>query len=137
MALYAAEFFAQCVYGSDLTYDDLLAAEGKLKPAMTAALEQNGAEFIHFEEMGDTMRVQCVFTTHDEHLFHEICDAFAPLMDGHIEARLLFVDKNLDSLHYYAISENKWQEAVLHMPVAGPLANILLEQNPPQKKKVS
>jgi len=135
MAHYAAELFVQCVYGLDLTYDELIATEGELKPAMTTILEQNGAEFIHFEEMGDTMRVQCVFTTYGENLFHAVCDAFAPLMDGRIEARLLYVDKDLDGLHYYTINEKKWQEAVLRMPAAGPLSKTLREQDPPSKKK--
>ena len=135
MAHYAAELFVQCVYGLDLTYDELITAEGELKLSMTAALEQNGAEFIHFEEMGDTMRAQCVFSVHGEHLFHAVCDAFAPLMDGRVEARLLFVDKDLDSLHHYAISEKKWREAVLRLPAAGPLTKALREQSPPSKKK--
>jgi len=134
MAHYAAELFVQCVYSLDLTYHELLATEGELKPALTAALEQNGAQFIHFEEMGDTMRVQCVFPAHDEYLFHAVCDAFAPFMDGRVEARLLFVDKNLDLLHYYTISEKKWQEAVLALPAAGPLTRALREQDPPSKK---
>ena len=135
MAHYVAELFVQCVYDLDLTYHELLAAEGELKPALTAALEQNGAEFIHFEELGDTMRIQCVFSAHGDHLFHAVCDAFAPLMDGRIEARLLFVEKNLDVLHYYTISEKKWQEAVLHLPAAGPLTNALREQDPTSKKQ--
>ena len=135
MAHYAAELFVQCVYGLDLTYEELIATEAELKLAITAILEQNGAEFIHFEEMGDTMRVQCVFNTYGERLFHTVCDAFAPLMDGRIEARLLYVDKDLDGLHFYTISEKKWQEAVLHMPAAGPLTNTLRDQNPPSKKK--
>jgi len=135
MAHYATELFVQCVYSLDLTYHELLAVEGELKPSLTAALEQNGAEFIHFEEKGDTMRIQCVFSAHGEHLFHAVCDAFAPLMDSRVEARLLFVDKNLDVLHYYTISEKKWQEAVLCLPVAGPLSKSLREQDPPSKKK--
>jgi len=134
MARYAAELFVQCVYCLDLTYDELIAAESELKPAINAILEQNEAEFIHFEALGDVMRVQCVFTIHGEDLFHAVCDAFAPLMDGRIEARLLFVDKDLDDLHYYTVSEKKWQEAVLHMPAAGPLTSALREQDPPSIK---
>ena len=133
MAHYAAELFVQCVYGLDLTYDELIKTEGALKVAMTAVLEQNGGEFIHFEEMGDTMRVQCVVNEYAENLFYAVCDAFAPLMDGRGEARLLFVDKDLDGLHYYTVSERNWQEAVLHMPAAGPLTKTLREQDPKNK----
>ena len=135
MARYAAELFVQCVYSLELTYDELIAAEGELKVAMTAILEKNDAEFIHFEEMGDMMRVQCVFSTYGENLFHAVCDGIAPLMNGTVEARLLFVDKDLDSMHFYTVSDKKWQEAVLHMPAAGPLTRTLREQDPPTKKK--
>ena len=134
MARYAAELFVQCVYSLDLTYDELIEAEGELKVAMTAVLEKNGAEFIHFEEMGDTIRAQCVFSTYGETLFHAVCDGIAPLMNGTIEARLLFVDKDLDGMHFYTVSDRKWQEAVLHMPAAGPLTRTLREQDPPAKK---
>lgn len=131
MAQYAAELFVQCVYSLELSYEDLIAAEAELKVQFTSILEQNGAEFIHFEEMGDTMRVQCVFATYTENLFHSICDLLAPFMDGRVEARLLFVNKDLNFLHIYTISNNSWQECSLHMPAAGPLTRELREQDPP------
>lgn len=133
MAHYATELFIQCTYSLALTYDELLLREGELKAAMAAALEKTGAEFLHFEEMGDTMRVQCVFNTYRESLFHTICDAFAPLMDGRVEARLLFVSKDLDSLHLYTISDNSWKEAVLEIPPAGPIGMALREKDPQPK----
>ena len=133
MAHYAAELFVQCVYSLDLTYHELIEAEGALKISMTAILEQHGGEFIHFEEMGDTMRAQCVFNEHSESLCHAVCDALAPLMDGRVEARLLCIDKDLDALLYYTLSQNTWQEAALRLPLAGPLSKALREQKPKNK----
>ncbi len=130
MAHYAAELFVQCVYSLDLTYHELLETEGALKISMTAILERKGGEFIHFEEMGDTMRAQCVFHEHSESLCHALCKALAPLMDGRVEARLLLVDKDLDALLYYTLSQGTWQEAALRIPLAGPLSQALREQNP-------
>lgn len=133
MAHYETELFVQCVYSLELSYHDLLEREAELKLAINEALENNGAEFIHFEPMGDTMRAQCMFAAHAEDLFHEICKGLAPHMDGNVEARLLFVHKNLDLLHIYTISKKKWKEACLSLPLSGPIAKALLEQKAAKK----
>ena len=129
MAQNATEFFAQFVYSLELSYDSVMERESELKAAVVAILEQNSGEFIHFEEMGDTMRAQCVFARYEEALFHDICDDIAPYMDSFVEARLLFVDKDLHSLHVYTISNGKWQECSLSLPASGPLSLALLEQD--------
>jgi len=133
MAQFATELFVQCVYGLELSYHELLEKEAELKLTMTAILEQGGGEFIHFEEMGDTMRVQCMFVEYGEHIFHPLCESMAPLMDGHVEARLLFVSKDLDFLHIYTISKKRWQESCLHLPAPGPLTKALRDQDPPSR----
>lgn len=129
MAQNATELFAQFVYSLELTYDSLLEREGELKSEFAVILEQNGGEFIHFEEMGDTMRVQCAFAQYAEELFHDICEDLAPLMDGFVEARLLFVDKDLETMHIFTVSNGNWQESCLRLPDSGPLAKALLEKN--------
>lgn len=129
MAQNATELFAQFVYSLELSYHSLLERESELKVLATEILEQNGGEFIHFEEMGDTMRAQCVFARYDEDLFHDICEDVAPLMDGFVEARLLFVNKDLDELHIYAINNGKWSESCLRLPHAGPIGKAVLEKN--------
>lgn len=130
MAQHAAELFVQCVYSPDLSYDDLLALEGSLKLDLTEIMETRGGEFIHFEEMGDTMRAQCVFPEYRESLFHGICDSLAPFMDGRVEARLLFVDKDLDAVHFYAVSGNEWRESCVGLPAPGPLTTAFRDQDP-------
>lgn len=128
MAHNATELFAQFVYSPDLSYHSLMERESELKTAVTGILEQYGGEFIHFEEMGDTMRAQCAFARYEEDLFHDLCDDIAPHMDSFVEARLLFVNKDLDTLHIYAISNGNWRESCLSLPDAGPLTRELLER---------
>ena len=129
MARNATELFAQFVYSLELSYDSLLERESELKTSFTAILEQYGGEFIHFEEMGDTMRAQCAFDRYEEDLFHDICDDIAPQMDSFVEARLLFVNKDLDFLHIFVINSGKWQESCLRLPEAGPLSRPLLAKD--------
>jgi hypothetical protein len=129
MAQYATELFAQFVYSLELSYHDLLEREADLKVSLALVLEQHGGEFVHFEEKGDTMRVQCVFDKYDEELFHSICDEIASGIDSHVEARLLFVSKDLDFLHIFTMHEEKWQECCLSLPQAGPLGRALLENS--------
>lgn len=129
MAQNATELFVQFVYSLELSYDSLLEREGELKLEFAAILEQNGGEFVHFEEMGDTMRVQCMFAQYEEELFHDICDDLAPLMDGFVEARLLFVDKDMETLHIFTVCNGAWQESCLRLPTSGPLGRALLEKN--------
>ena len=121
MAHFASELFVQCVYAPDLSYDGLLTLEGELKFALTAIVEKHGAEFIHFEEMGDTVRMQCVFAEFGERVAQAVCREAAVLMDGRVEARLLFVDKDMDALLFYCLSEGEWRESCLSLPPAGPI----------------
>lgn len=133
MAQHATELFVQCVYSLELSYHELLEKEADLKQAMTAIFEEGGGGFIQFEEMGDTMRAQCMFPEYGEHIFHPVCEKMAPLMDGRVEARLLFVNLDLDFLHVYIISQGQWRESCLHLPEAGPLTRALRDQDPPSR----
>ncbi len=128
MASFATELFAHFVYSPELSYHDLLAREGSLKTFVTQVLDECGGEFAHFEALSDTLRAQCVFTQHDEELFHEICEKLAPAMDADVEGRLLFVSKELDFLHIYALSNGSWEESCINLPMAGPLGRALMEE---------
>ena len=129
MAHNATELFAQFVYSLELSYHSLLERETELKAAVAGIWEQYGGEFIHFEEMGDTIRAQCVFAKYEEDLFHDICEDIAPHMDSFVEARLLFINKDLDTLHLYTISNGNCRESCLSLPIAGPLGLALLERD--------
>lgn len=130
MARFATELFIQCVYSLDLSYHDLLEREAALKVELTTILEQSEGEYIHFEVMGDVMRVQCVFPRYAEDVFHALCGRVAPLMDGQVEAKMLFVSKDLDFLHIYTLSKGEWLESCLHVPAAGPLTRALRDLDP-------
>jgi hypothetical protein len=131
MAHHTTELFVQCVYSLELSYQDLMEIEAGLKPALAVIFEEHGGEFLHFEGISDTLRSQCMFSSYSEDLFHSLCDRLAPLMDGRVECRLLFVSKDLDTLHIYTVSRGAWRESCLHLPAAGPLTVALRDQDPP------
>jgi hypothetical protein len=135
MARYAVEMFGHLVYSPELSYDDLLSLESDLMVGLTGIIAGQGGEFTHFEAMGDTMRVQCVFVEHGEKLFHSFCSELALLMDGNVEARVLFVDKDLDMLHVYTLNGGTWRECCISLPAPGPLT--LAMRDPPAKRKRS
>lgn len=128
MAQHASELFAQCIYSPDLSYEQLLALEADMKLELNKILEERGGEFIHFEELGDTLRVQCVFAESEENLFHSVCEEIAPLMDGTVEARLLFVDKDLEGVSFYVVNRGEWQEGFVSLPPAGPITLALRDK---------
>ncbi|MDL2279286.1 hypothetical protein LJC15_01300 [Desulfovibrio sp. OttesenSCG-928-G11] len=137
MAQFATELFVQCVYGAEISYEELLTLEGEIKVALTDVMEKNGGEYIHFEEMGDTMRMQCVFPEFDENLFHAVCEGAANLMDGRVEARMLFVDKDLDGALFYTLSDGDWQECMVGLAPAGPITIAQRDKDPLPRRRVS
>jgi hypothetical protein len=130
MARYDTEMFCRFVYSPELSYEALLALEAALKVALTAVLDEGGGEFIHFEETGDALRVQCVFAGYDEDAFHALCDRIAPLTDGRTEAGMLFVDKDLQLLHVYALHDGMWRECCVALPAPGPLSAAATDKEP-------
>ncbi|MDR2124464.1 MAG: hypothetical protein LBP38_05730 [Desulfovibrio sp.] len=119
MARHDAEMFCRFVYSPDLSYEALLTLEAALKVELAAVLGEGGGEFIHFEETGDALRVQCVFAGYDEDVFHALCEKIAPLTDGRAETCMLFVDKDLQLLHVYALHDGAWRECCVGLPVPG------------------
>ena len=119
MAQYATELFAHFVYSPEMSYHELLDKEEELKIFFSRLVEDHSGDFLHFEADGDALCAQCVFTEYTEDRFHDFCDGLAPAMDGTVEARLLFVSKNLDFLHIFAVEKGTWTESVIHLPPAG------------------
>ncbi len=133
--LVATEMFAQFVYSPELTYDDLHSREDELRAFTEALLIKRGAEFINFEPMGDTLHAQCVFKGYGEDIGHGLCEDLAPLMDTMMEGRLLFVQKDLQLLSLYTLSQKTWQEATLTLPMAGPIGRSLYASHAKKPKK--
>jgi hypothetical protein len=124
MAHYMTELFAHILYSPNLSYHDLLDREEELKGFLGLLLETHGGEFLQFEAQGDALLVQCVFPGYGEDLFHALCDALAERMLGDTETRLLFVSKDLTLLHLYILSQGRWQESLLSLPL-GPIGKTL------------
>ncbi|MDL2209511.1 hypothetical protein LJC26_01740 [Desulfovibrio sp. OttesenSCG-928-O18] len=142
MSFYKVELFGHVVYSPDLSYHDLLDREEAVKNTVQEILEKAEGSFIHFEALGDTLRFQCVLPEEREEVFHAICDNLAPHVKDGLDARLLIVDKDLDTLYSYVIVSGRWQEAVIGLPPAGKLAKAapvtlgrLPTDHPQQKKK--
>ena len=141
MSFHKIELFGHVVYSPDLSYDDLLSREEEVKALVQGILERAGGEFIHFEALGDTLRFQCVLPEERESVFHAICDNLAPHVKNGLDARMLLVDKDLDTLYSYSITGGKWQEAVIGLLPSGYLATtqpVKLARMPtdhPQPKK--
>lgn len=125
MATFKMELFGHIVYSPDLSYHDLLEREDQAKTKVQDALEKASAEFIHFEALGDILRFQCVLPEEDSVVFHAICDELAPFVSDGLDARLLLVDKDLDTVYFYSISGGKWQEGTVGLPPSGYLAPAL------------
>ena len=137
------ELFGHIVYSPELSYHDLLAREEEVKALLQGVLENVGGEFIHFEALGDSLRFQCAFAEENNDTFHHVLDAMAPNIKKDVDARVLLVDKDLDTLYYYSIANGRWQEAVVGLPPAGYLAEaepvvvrkIQTDHDKPKKKK--
>lgn len=141
MAFHNVELFGHVVYSPDLSYDDLLSREEEIKVTAQGVLEKAKGEFIHFEALGDALRFQCVLPEEREEAFHAICDNLAPFVKNGLDARLLMVDKDLNTLYFYSITGGKWQEAVVGLLPSGsvmPPKAVKLEKPPtdhPKSKK--
>jgi hypothetical protein len=126
MAYHMTELFAQILYSSSLSYHDLLDREEELKAFLGLLVETHNGEYLHFEAQGDALQVQCVFPEYGEDFFHTLCDSLAGKAKGEVEARLLFVSKDLSFLHLYIVSEGRWRESFLRLPL-GPIGNALAD----------
>jgi hypothetical protein len=126
MATHKTELFGHLVYSPELSYEELLSREEGVTTLLQSVLTEHGADFLHFEALGDTLRIQCMFQDGDEGFYQGICAAVAPAMKNGISARFLLVDKDLETLHCYGLSNGAWQEAVMQLPGPGDLDRAAL-----------
>lgn len=118
MGNYLCEMFGHFEYGEDLTYQELLDREAMLTRDTQELLQDFQAVHLNYIPLGDALMLQCVFKRYDPELFQEICDGLSPLLCQAVTGRVLFVDKLLNSLHIYSLTEQGWQEADLRIPGA-------------------
>ncbi len=130
-----ADLFAQFMYSSKLSYEDLYEKESSIKAFTLELLAKHGARFANYEAMGDALHVHCVFDSFDEELAHSLCDALAPHMDSTLEGRLLFVCRDFSVFGFYTLAETKWQEAMMQLPFAGEIGKNIARQHLNTKRR--
>lgn len=116
MGNYLCEMFGYFEYSEQMTYQELLDREAMLTRDTQELLQEFQAAHLHYTPLGDVLMLQCVFKRYDPELFHEICDGLSPLLCQAVTGRVLFVDKQLNSLHMYSLTEQDWHEADLRIP---------------------
>ena len=117
MPKFRCELFGHFVFAEDLSYADLLGKEARLKEELSELFTQAGFAHTHFTPVGDFLLVQGAAVEHDQDLFHEVCKAVSQLLDEGVEARLLFVDRFLDSVYFYVLNSENWWESFLEWPM--------------------
>ena len=117
MSKFRCELFGHFIFAEELSYADLIQKEAQMKEELSGLFAQAGFTHTHFTPSGDFLLVQSVAAEHDQDLFHEICDAVSQLLNESVEARLLFVDRFLDSVYFYVLNNETWQETFLEWPL--------------------
>ena len=131
MPKHRTELFGQLIYAPEISYEDLLPLEEQLTAFVTEKLEAAKAKFIHFEPEADRTCFQCVFNEFGEELFASIGAELKKRTDARCECKLFFVDKELSSVYFYALSKGKLKASKMDLPAAGPIDRALREE---QKK---
>jgi len=117
MPKFRCELFGHFIFAEELTYAGLMEKEGQLKEELSGLFAQAGFVHLHFTSTGDFLLVQGVVAEHDQDVFQEVCEAVSQLLDESVGARLLFVDRFLDSVYFYALNNETWQETFLEWPL--------------------
>ncbi|MDR0239325.1 MAG: hypothetical protein LBI88_03715 [Deltaproteobacteria bacterium] len=117
MPKFRCELFGHFTFAEELSYADLLEKEVQLKEELSGLFAQADFVHLHFTSTGDFLLVQGVAVEHDQDLFQEVCEAVSQLLDESVEARLLFVDRFLDSVYFYALNNETWRETFLEWPL--------------------
>ena len=114
---FRCELFGHFVYAEELSYSELLDKELILKSELSTLLATSGYAHIHFSSTGDFLLVQGVTIEYDQDYFHELCEDVQQLLDEHVQARILFVDRLLNSVVLYLINNRCWKENCIELPM--------------------
>ena len=117
MPKFRCELFGHFIFAEELSYAELLAKEAQLKEELSELFAHAEFAHMHFTSTGDFLLVQGVAAEHDQNLFQEVCEAVSQLLDEDVEARLLFVDRFLDSAYFYVLNSETWRETFLEWPL--------------------
>ena len=117
MPKFRCELFGHFIFAEELSYADLMEKEARMKEELSGLFAQAGFVHVHFTPIGDFLLVQGVTSDHEQDLFQEVCEAVSQILDEGVEARLLFVDRFLDSVYFYALNNETWWETFLEWPL--------------------
>jgi len=117
MSTLRCEVFGHFIFSEKLSHTDMLQKETQIKEELSGLFSQAGFTHTRFTSTGDFLLVQSVAAKYDQDVFQEICDAVSQLLDEGVEARLLFVDRFLDSVYFYALNNETWQESFVEWPL--------------------
>lgn len=115
-----SEVFGEFTYAQSMSYEDLLTHEEKLLENLDRIFLDAGAEYLDFTPLGDILKLQCGFETHDLDLFQDVAQKIARVLPKKVRGRLVCLQKNLDSFHIYWLSRGQWREADIDLPAKAP-----------------
>ncbi|MDR1125126.1 MAG: hypothetical protein LBM64_03570 [Deltaproteobacteria bacterium] len=133
MPKFRTELFGQFIYDPEISYEDLLPLEEELINLVTARLEEFRGRFITFESEGDRTYFQCLFQDFGAAMCADISKSLKTLTagkggpGGRIEGKLLFVDKELSGVCFYALNKGKASGREVELPAAGSIDKALAE----------
>ena len=117
MPKFRCELFGHFIFAEELSYAELLEKETRLKEDLSGFFARAGFAHIHFTSTGDFLLMQGAAAEHDQDVFHEVCESVSQLLDEGVGARLLFVDRFLDSAFFYVLNNETWQESFFEWPL--------------------
>lgn len=118
-----SELFAHFSYDDSLTYEALLEVEEDLTRDVELLLQRAGAAHLDFTPLGDALMFQCVFEAHRLYVYRKIALEIAALLPQGVRGRLLYIDKNFESMHVFWLRPGEWQEEERPVP-EDPPANL-------------
>jgi len=117
MPKFRCEFYGHFIFAEELSYAELLEKEAQLKEKLSVFFAQAGFAHMHFTSTGDFLLMQGAVAEHDLGLFQEVREAVIHLLDEKVEARLLFVDRLLNSVYFSVLNNETWRETLLEWPL--------------------
>lgn len=116
MSIFSCTMHGHIMYDDNITYQELMETEERVKVNMRAALEECGGQHFDFTPQADSLLVECVFPEVDREKNRAICDSVIRLFGSTVLARFMFVDKQMDGVVFYFLGRGKWHEQALSIP---------------------
>ncbi len=110
------EMFCHLIYAENLSYEELLEKENQIIPDINQVLLELEASYINFEQLGDSLNVQCVLTSNELEQLKSMANDIASIASENIEGRIVLIDAMLDQILCFFIVNGKCQAGELNLP---------------------